>query len=409
VLSTPKSLRLQIGIFGRINVGKSSFLNMVSGQEVSITSTVPGTTTDIVEKTMELLPVGPVVFLDTAGFDDTTELGTARLEKTQKIFNRADIVVLVVEPNVWTSYEENIISETEKRKIPIIVVINKIDINYPDESFIQNIKKFTDKIILCSSEKVEKSKRDGYVDLLKKNILVLMANISGHPKFIIGDLIDKDDFVILVIPIDIEAPKGRIILPQVQVIRDVLDTNATAIIVKESEYKNALDNLKNPPSIVVCDSQVVDKIDRDTPNNIELTTFSTLFSRYKGDFDEMIKGAQTIKNLKKGDKVLIAEACSHHAMEDDIGRVKIPKWFKKYFGFDLEFDVCSGRDYPSEDKIKDYKLVVACGSCMITRRETLSRVDIARNQGVPITNYGLCISFLLGVLDRVVAPFIKRI
>ena len=405
MLDTPKSLRLQIGIFGRINVGKSSFLNMVSGQDVSITSSVPGTTTDIVEKTMELLPVGPVVFLDTAGFDDKTELGEARLQKTHKIFNRADIVILVVEPNVWTSYEEEIIAEVEKRKIAFIVVINKIDTCQPDVDFIGKIRKYTDKIILCSSAKLEKGKRDEYVDALKKNILSLMANIAGHPQFIIGDLIKKDDFVILVIPIDIEAPKGRIILPQVQVIRDVLDSNATAIIVKESEYEATLKNLKNPPKIVVCDSQVVDKIDKWTPKNIQLTTFSTLFSRYKGDFAEMIKGAKTIKSLKPGDKVLIAEACSHHAMEDDIGRVKIPKWFRNYLGFDLQFDVCAGRDYPDEKKIKDYKLVVACGSCMITRTETLSRIDIARNQGVPITNYGVCISFLLGVLDRVIEPF----
>jgi [FeFe] hydrogenase H-cluster maturation GTPase HydF len=398
---TPKSLRLHIGLFGRMNVGKSSFLNMIVGQDVAITSPVPGTTTDVVEKIMELLPVGPVVFLDTAGVDDVSALAEKRIERTKKIFDRADIIVLLVEPGVWGAYEEKIIDEAKKRNTPFIIAVNKIDVSMPSDVFLNKIKEKTQKFVLCSS--VDLKNRDKYVNQLKKYFMEVSPEdfFKGQP--IIGDLIPKGGFAVLIIPIDKEAPKGRIILPQVQTMRDILDHDSTAIVLKESEYANALGNFKKNPDIVVCDSQVVDKMVSSTPKDIKCTTFSMLFARYRGDLVESVKGVKVLDQLKPSDKVLIAEACSHHAIEDDIGRIKIPKWLREYVGFDLKIDVCSGRDYP--DNLSEYKLIIHCGGCMITRREMLFRIHRATQSGVPITNYGVCISYIKGVLGRVLSPF----
>jgi [FeFe] hydrogenase H-cluster maturation GTPase HydF len=398
---TPKSLRLQIGLFGRTNVGKSSFLNLVAGQDVAITSPIAGTTTDVVEKSMELLPLGPVVFLDTAGLDDTSVLAEFRLKKTVKIFDRSDVIVLLVDPNVWTEYEDRTLEEAQKREIPVILVVNKIDLGNPREDFIEEIRKKTGRVLICSS--IDFARRDPTVNAFKKFLIEVCPEEFLKPPPLIGDLLRAGGLAILIVPIDLQAPKGRLILPQVQTIREALDHDASVHVVKEREYAHALDNLKTPPDLVVCDSQVVLKMVADTPEPIRCTTFSILFSRNKGDLIEMVRGAAVIETLRPGDKVLIAEACSHHAIEDDIGRVKIPRWLRQYVGGDLQIEVYSGRDYP--DNLKDYRLIVHCGGCMLTRREMLSRIHIAKEEKVPITNYGLCISFSQGVIKRVLSPF----
>mgnify|MGYP001000676501 CR=1 FL=1 len=397
----PKSLRLHIGVFGRTNVGKSSFLNMVLGQDVAIVSALPGTTTDVVEKTMELLPIGPVVFLDTAGLDDTSALAEQRIEKTTKIFNRADLVCLVVEPGIWGSFEEDVLAKSVAQGVPVIGIINKIDLSCPDKDFIDHVTAKTNGCVLVSS--VSWDKRGDYVTALKGHLIRLCPDDFINPLALVGDLVSSGKVLVLVIPIDLEAPKGRLILPQVQTIRDALDADAMSLVVKEREYSYALSLLNEPPALVVCDSQVVMKMVADTPRAIKCTTFSILFSRYKGDLGECVKGACAIDKLMPGDKVLIAESCSHHAIEDDIGRVKIPRWLRQYLGHDVAIEVNSGKDYP--DNLSEYKLVIHCGGCMTNRREMLYRINLARKQGVPITNYGVCISFLQGVLGRVLEPF----
>lgn len=397
----PKSLRLQIGIFGRTNVGKSSFLNLIASQDVAITSPTPGTTTDVVEKTMELLPIGPVVFLDTAGVDDVSALGVLRIQKTKKIFDRSDVFVLLVEPNVWTEYEDVIVKESLDRKTPIIIVVNKIDTQEASKDFIEKIKNITNNFMPCSSLAVDQ--REQYINQFKQDLIQVCPDGFLNPPTLIGDLVPSGGLAVLIVPIDLQAPKGRLILPQVQTIRDALDNDATVMVVKEREYRNALENLKNPPDIVICDSQVVQKMVADTPSNVKCTTFSILFSRYKGDLIEQVRGAAAIDRLKPNDKILIAEACSHHAVEDDIGRVKIPRWIRQYVGFDIQVDSCAGRDFP--ENLNEYKLIIHCGGCMITRREMLFRLHHAKNATIPITNYGVCISVLQGVLKRALEPF----
>ncbi|MFA5103935.1 MAG: [FeFe] hydrogenase H-cluster maturation GTPase HydF [Candidatus Margulisiibacteriota bacterium] len=398
---TPKSLRLQIGLFGRTNVGKSSFLNMVAGQDYAITSVVPGTTTDVVEKTMELLPVGPVVFLDTAGIDDVSELSSERLKKTRKILDRADVAVLIVEPDVWSKYEETMVAELGAKKIPVIIAVNKTDVQQPSDEFMEKMRAKSTEVIACSS--TDKKNRDKYVNLLKEHLIKLAPDNFLNPKAIIGDIVPAGGLAFLIIPIDFEAPKGRIILPQVQIIRDLLDFNSASLVAKESEYRAMLKKLKTPPDIVVCDSQVVDKMVADTPDGVKCTTFSILFSRYKGDLEESVKGVFALDKIGKNDKILIAEACSHHPIEGDIGRIKMPKWIEKYLGFRPKIDVSCGRDYP--ENLSEYKLVIHCGACMITRREMLGRIEKCKAAGVAITNYGVCISYMFKVLDRVLEPF----
>ncbi len=398
---TPKSLRLHIGVFGRTNVGKSSFLNMIAGQDVSIVSAVPGTTTDVVEKTMELLPVGPVVFLDTAGVDDTSQLAEQRKEKTEKIFSRADIICLILEPNAWGSFEDHILKKSNEQHIPVIAVINKIDLCDPSQQFIDDVSKKTSGCILVSS--LLKENNDEYIGELKTELIRLCPEDFLHPPPLVGDLVPAGKTVVLIVPIDLQAPKGRLILPQVQTIRDALDADAIALVVKEREYRHALSLLKEFPALAVCDSQVVMKMVADTPLDVKCTTFSILFSRYKGDLIECVKGARAIDTLKPGDKVLIAESCSHHPIEDDIGRVKIPRWLRQYLGYDIAMDTFAGKDFPAH--LSQYRLIVHCGGCMTNRREMLYRISLAKKQGVPITNYGTCISFLQGVLPRVLSPF----
>jgi len=397
----PKSMRVQIALFGRTNVGKSSFLNMIANQDVAITSEVPGTTTDIVEKSMELLPIGPVNFLDTGGIDDKSLLSEKRIERAMKILDRADIAVLIVENSIWTDYEEDLIRAFKKVKIKFIIAVNKIDLNTTANEFLLLLQSKSDRILLCSS--TDLVNREKYVIEFKNLLLEILPEEYTNPLPLIRDLIPKNGTAILIIPIDKEAPKGRIILPQVQTIRDILDNDSISIMVKQSEYLQVLSTFKSKPDIVVCDSQVVDFMVENTPDDVPCTTFSILFSRFKGDLVEEVKGITALKNLKKGDKVLIAEACSHHPNEDDIGRVKIPRLLRQFVGIELEIDVVSGRDYPKN--ISDYSVIIHCGGCMLTRTEKLVRIQKAKQAGVPITNYGLAISLFKGVLERVLTPF----
>lgn len=398
---TPKGNRLHIALFGRTNVGKSSLLNMMAGQDIAITSAIAGTTTDVVEKTMELLPVGPVVFLDTAGLDDHSALSELRLVKTFKIFDRADVAILVTEADIWTEYEDKVRSEAEKLKIPLLIVINKIDLKSPSEDFIGKLKRKTPRVITVSS--MDLQSRDACLELLKTHLLEAVPDDVIQPPSLIGDLLPPGGVAVLVVPIDLEAPKGRLILPQVQTIRDALDHDAAAMIVKERELSPLLDNLKSPPHIVICDSQAILKVTTDIPRDMPCTTFSILFARQKGNLNEAAAGAAVIETLKPGDKVLIAEACSHHPLQDDIGRVKIPRWLRQYVGAEIQVDVSAGRDYPAD--LGQYRLIIHCGACMLTRREMLRRIQKAREQRVPITNYGLAISFTQGVIQRTLTPF----
>ena len=387
-----KSMRLHIGIFGKTNVGKSSLLNRIAGQEISIVSDIAGTTTDVVEKSMELLPVGPVTFLDTAGLDDTTELAEKRVEKTIKVLNRTDVAVIVCDANGLDAFEKDIINKLEELKIPYLVVVNKCDIEE------KNIGEF-DNIIYTSVKNDE-----NLVHKFKEALVKLLPEDFVNSPKIVGDLIPSKSTVILVVPIDKEAPKGRLILPQVQTIRDLLDSECLSIVVKESELQDALDNLKNPPALVITDSQAFKKVSEIVPESIPLTSFSILFARLKGDLDEFVKGAQAIEALKDGDKVLILESCTHHAIEDDIGRVKIPNWLKQRTGKDLVIEHFAGHDFPD---ISSYSLIVHCGACMTNRREILSRILIANDKNVPITNYGITISYCLGILPRAIKIFEK--
>ncbi len=402
VLSTPKGLRLHIGLFGRVNVGKSSFLNLITNQDVSITSPLPGTTTDVVEKAMELLPIGPVLFLDTAGLGDETLLGKERVKRSLKVFDRADVVVLIVEPWEWGEYEEEVVKEAKSRGQGILVVVNKIDESLPDDFLIQRIEELGLEKILVSSVSVGKE-REEYVERFKSALLKVIPDDFVQPPPLLADLIPAGGIVVMVVPIDLEAPKGRLILPQVQSIRDTLDSDAVAIVVKEREYLALLNYLSRKPDLVICDSQVVMKVTADTPRDVKLTTFSILFSRFKGDLLTAVRSVKVLDQLRPGDKILVAEACSHHPIQDDIGRVKIPRWIRQYLGGNVVIDVYSGKDYPQN--LRDYKLVIHCGGCMLNRRHMLSRIQMAKAFGVPITNYGVCISYLHGVLERALSPF----
>lgn len=393
-----KSMRLHIGVFGRANVGKSSLLNKITNQEVSIVSDIAGTTTDVVEKSMELLPVGPVTFLDTAGLDDETELSGQRIEKTMKVVNRIDVAVVVCDFNGIGKLENDLIEKFKELKIPYLIVVNKCDL--APKSFHIDLKSELSNIIYTSVKKDEKivfKFKEALVNLLPEDFV-------NSPK-IVGDLVPAKSTVILVIPIDKEAPKGRIILPQVQTLRDLLDNNCLSYVVKESELKDALDNLKTPPALVVTDSQAFKKVSEIVPENVSLTSFSILFARLKGDLDEFVNGARAIENLKDGDMVLILESCTHHAIEDDIGRVKIPNLLRKKTGKNLVIHNYAGHDFPD---IKDYKLIIHCGACMTNRREVLSRVLIANQNNVPITNYGVVISYCLGILPRAIKIFTEN-
>ena len=348
-----KSMRLHIGIFGKTNVGKSSLLNKISDQSVSIVSDTAGTTTDVVEKSMELLPVGPVTFLDTAGLDDKTDLAEKRIEKTMKIVNRCDVAVIVCDYNGIDDYEKDLIKKLEELKISYLIVVNKSDVKQIKLDGYQNI-------IYTSA--VEDS---DLVFKFKEALVKLLPDDFVNTPKIVGDLVSAKDTVILVVPIDKEAPKGRLILPQVQTIRDLLDSNCMTYVVKETELKEAIENLKTPPALVVTDSQAFKKVSEIVHDNIPLTSFSILFARLKGDLKEFVNGANAVENLQDGDKVLILESCTHHAIDDDIGRVKIPNLLRQKTGKNLVIENYSGHDFPD---ITEYKLIVHCGACMTNRR-----------------------------------------
>ncbi|MEI7898859.1 MAG: [FeFe] hydrogenase H-cluster maturation GTPase HydF [bacterium] len=394
---TPKGMRLHIGIYGRRNVGKSSFLNALTGQQVAIVSEIAGTTTDPVEKAMELLPIGPVVLIDTAGLDDIGRLGGMRVDKTRLTIDRADVAVLVAEAGKWDVFEDGLLSDLRARRIPVIVVFNKADLAVPDVNRLARLD--ADRIPHIQTIATSQS---GIVEFKEKLISVLPDDYLDSPA-IVGDLVDRGDIVVLVVPIDLEAPKGRIILPQVQAIRDLLDHDCCAVVVKEGQLKEMLGNLKKKPALVVTDSQAFEKVAADTPQDIPLTSFSILFAKYKGDLKIYAEGALAISNLKSGSKVLIAEACTHHPIGDDIGRTKIPMWLNRKVGGKLEFTVVSGSDFP--DDLSRYGLVIQCGSCTFNRKHVLSRILKCCNAGVPITNYGLAIAYCHGVLERALKKF----
>lgn len=396
-MKAPKNFRLHIGIFGSRNTGKSSILNAITHQEVSIVSEIAGTTTDPVEKPMELLPFGPVLFIDTAGIDDVGLLGEKRIAKTFEVFNRTDLGVVVSNFNDWGKYEQKICNELRDRAIPYIVVFNKTDLFPKNEKIISELESSGIKYV-CTSV-IQKT---GILDLREILLEVAPADFIEH-KGILSDLVGPGETAILVVPIDKEAPKGRLILPQVQSIRDLLDNDSLAMVVKERELKSALERLNVPPRLVVTDSQAFLKVAADTPSNIPITSFSILFARFQGDLNEMVLGATAIDRLKPDDKILIAESCSHHPIGEDIGTVKIPRWLTQYVGGKLQFDHIRGHDFP--DDISKYKLIIHCGACMWNRREMLSRIMKARKAGVPITNYGLTIAYSLGIFDRALQPF----
>jgi [FeFe] hydrogenase H-cluster maturation GTPase HydF len=399
--SAPKGLRLHIAFLGRRNVGKSSLLNALTRQQVSIVSPVAGTTTDPVEKPMELLPLGPVLFIDTAGIDDEGALGALRVAKTRQVLERADLGVLVTEAGVWGEFEERLLAELRARGTAVIVVFNKTDQPQPASGRgATPLGRFADeKIRVVQTSALSGA---GLPDLRQALLDSAPADFIDSPA-ILGDLVGPGELAVLVVPIDKEAPKGRLILPQVQAIRDLLDSDAFCLVVKERELRGALDRLKSPPRLVVTDSQAFLKAAADTPRSVPLTSFSILMSRFKGDLLAQVEGALAIERLRGGDRVLVAEACSHHPIGEDIGRVKIPRWLTQFVGGKLEFKHVQGHDFPAD--LSPYKLVIHCGACMWNRREMLSRILRCREAGVPVTNYGLTIAYSLGIFERALEPF----
>lgn len=395
MLDTPRSVRLHIAIFGRRNAGKSSLINAITNQDLAVVSPVPGTTTDPVFKSMEIAPIGPVTLIDTAGIDDDSVLGELRVKKTMQVLAKTDLMLLTVSsdscPDEW---DANIIHEAKKRCIPVIGVISKQDTG-AGEKAAEWFEKLH--IPFC---RVNSTDRTGVGEL--KTLIVKSAPTDYQPSTIIGDLIHQNDTIILVTPVDAGAPKSRLILPQVQVLRDALDAGACVMVVREHELGAALDNLKNPPRLVITDSQAFALVSKIVPQNVPLTSFSILYARYKGNLRDFLYGVKTIDTLKEGDKILIAEACTHYPSHEDIGRVKIPRWLESKVGGKLDFQWVVGGDFP--ENLQEYKLVVHCGACMVNRAEVLSRLAKCREADVPVVNYGVLIGYINGILDRVVSP-----
>lgn len=395
---TPKGSRLHIAIFGRRNAGKSSLINALTHQDIALVSDVPGTTTDPVYKAMEILPVGPVMMIDTAGIDDVGELGALRIERTMQVLNKTDLAIVVIDSQSQVSdFEKSLMTELKAKAIPVITVINKSDISEPDAEEIAKHKNALESTPLLVSAKTGR----GIEEL--KRLIIKQAPDEWEGLPVIGDLLDPGDTAVLVVPIDLAAPKGRLILPQVQTIRDILDHDAYCVVVKERELKEALDNMQRPPRIVVTDSQEFLKVDADTPPEVLLTSFSILMARHKADLETLVTGAKAIGSLAAGDQVLIAEGCTHHRQADDIGKVKIPRWLRQQVGGELDFEWVSGGTFPRD--LTPYKLIIHCGSCMLTRREMLHRLSVAREQRVPIVNYGVLIAYVHGILRRALSPF----
>jgi [FeFe] hydrogenase H-cluster maturation GTPase HydF len=395
--ATSKGFRLHIGFFGRRNVGKSSLLNAITQQHVSIVSEVAGTTTDPVEKPMELLPIGPVLFVDTAGVDDVGALGAQRIEKTRQAIGRTDIGVLVAEAGTWTGFEEKLLTELRARGIPVIVALNKVDLCRPE----------IDQLIRFEQEgqpyvKLVATAGDG-LDALRAKLWEAASPETEAPSAILRDLVGPAETAVLVMPFDKEAPKGRIKALQAQSIRELIDGESACVVVNDRALARTLGNLKTPPKMVVTDAAVFEQVARVTPDSVPLTAFSILLSRLKGDLVAQTRAAVAVEALVPGDRILVAESCSHHPIEEDIGRVKIPRWLKKYVGGDLQFAYVKGHDFPED--LSPYKLVIHCGACMWNRQEMMTRIRECHRQGVPITNYGLVIAYSLGILERALEPF----
>jgi len=395
--SAPRSLRTHVGLLGRRNVGKSSVLNALVRQEVAIVSPTPGTTTDPVEKPMELLPLGPVLFVDTAGVDDEGALGARRIAGTRKVLERIDVALLVAEAGTWGPFEEALLAEVRARALPVVVVLNKADAASPDPGLPSRLSAEGVPFVATSAT------TGAGIDDLRAALLAAAPADALEGRRIAGDLVAPGDVVVLVTPIDAEAPKGRLILPQVQTLRDLLDAGAVSVVVREHELPAALARLAAPPRLVVTDSQAFRLVDAATPPGVLLTSFSILFARFHGDLAEMVRGVTAVDRLKDGDRVLVAEACTHHPTGEDIGRVKLPRWLRERSGAALLFETVQGRGFPED--LSPYALVVHCGACMANRRETLSRVLRCRAASVPVTNYGLAIAFSLGILERALGPF----
>lgn len=396
-MRTPQSLRLHISVFGRRNAGKSSVINALAGHRVSIVSDTPGTTTDPVKKAMELLPLGPVLFTDTAGLDDEGDLGRQRVEKTRRVQERTDLAIIVTDGDLWGDHEEASARGFAGAGIPVVVVRNKSDLTPPADSF---GKAMEERNLVWVS--VSALTGQGFQRLRETIIRMAPEGFVDSPG-IVSDLVPPGGTAVLVVPIDKEAPRGRLILPQVQTIRDLLDHDSMALVVKERELRRGISNLSGKPAIVVTDSQAFLKVAADTPSDVPMTSFSILFARCRGDLMTMVKGAAEIGRLEPGDRVLVAEACTHHPIGEDIGTVKIPRWLNQFAGGALAFSFHRGSDFP--DDLSSYRLVIHCGGCMFNRRAMLTRISKASGAGVPLTNYGLAIAFSLGILERALSPF----
>jgi [FeFe] hydrogenase H-cluster maturation GTPase HydF len=395
MLKTTKGLRLHIGLFGRRNTGKSSILNALVKQNVSIVSDVAGTTTDPVEKVMELKPIGPVVFIDTAGVDDIGSLGQKRVSTTQQVIDRTELAILVTDE--WTDYENRLLAVFAQQNIPCVVAANKQDFR-PDATLEQNAAQAGAALIATTC-----AQSGAGIDRLREVIINATPRDFLESAPIIADIVKPGDIILLVTPIDIEAPKGRLKMLQTHCMREILDKDASAIITKETELPTVLSALAGPPALVVCDSQVFDKVAAIIDEATPLTTFSILMARFKGDLAEMLKGIDAIGALVPGDKVLIAEACTHHPIGEDIGRIQIPKLLQEAAGGQLQIDIAAGHDFPEDLSL--YKLIIHCGACVLNRKEMLSRIDKAVLAEVPITNYGLVITHCHSMLGRAIAPF----
>lgn len=412
---TPTAERLHIAFFGKRNSGKSSIINAVTGQNLAIVSDVLGTTTDPVYKTMELRPVGPVMLIDTPGIDDDGELGVLRVRKSYQVLNKTDVAILVVDGQKGLAAEdEKLIQRFQEKRIPYLIAFNKSDLLNKDGE----VPVGTEKELLTGANPdfhfMEKSAQpeNRYIWVSAKektNILKLKEQIAAlgikeeNPKRIVADLLEPSDLVVLVIPIDKAAPKGRLILPQQQTIRDILDADAVSVVVKENELKNTLSVLGKKPKLVITDSQVFGKVSVDTPSDIMLTSFSILFARYKGNLDTLVRGVTALDQIRDGDRILIAEGCTHHRQCDDIGTVKLPRWIENYTGVKPEYFFTSGTEFPED--LTPYRMIIHCGGCMLNEREMKYRIACAQEQGIPITNYGTLIAHMNGILKRSLAPF----
>ena len=390
-----------IGIFGRRNNGKSSLINCLSGQDVAIVSSEPGTTTDPVKKSMEITGIGPVIMIDTAGTDDTGELGDKRVSRTREVIKNIDMAILVLAGNLFSDEERSIISRFEKWEVPYLVIHNKSDIEAPDPGIMHEIEKEYQKKVLGFS-----ALRPNNLEELTGLIRDTIPATAYLTKSLVGDIISQGELVLLITPIDEEAPEGRMILPQVQAIRDILDNDAIAVVAKEREVDSLMKRLQPRPALVITDSQAFKKADASIPEDIPLTSFSTVLARYKGDFENYLKGTPHLSKLMNGDKVLILESCTHQVSCDDIGRVKIPRWLSGFTGMRLEYQVVAGLE-KVPGKITDYSMVIQCGGCMITRKQLINRLKSAIDAGIPVTNYGMAIAYMHGVYERAVAPFVK--